>query len=188
MRQVNTMLERIQVKRKIVLLGDAAVGKTSLIKRYVLDVFSDGYLTTLGTKITSKKLLFKDEQNAREIELTLMIWDIMGQKDYKLIHETAYQGAKGALIVCDLTREETQTSLATWTSSLFNVTQNVPIIFVGNKNDLIDQSQINISKLTEISNAYQATYYTTSAKTGNNVDHVFYNIGKLMLQAQGVAV
>jgi small GTP-binding protein len=117
-----------------------------------------------------------------------MIWDIMGQKEYKLIHETAYQGSKGAIIVCDMTRTETLHNLGTWVTSLFNVTQTLPVVFVANKNDLTDQMQYSGDELSEIALPYHAPYYKSSAKTGENVEEMFKEIGRMMLKEQGTIV
>ncbi len=179
------MTNIVQIKRKIVMIGDPSVGKTSLIKKFVLDVFSDQYLTTLGTKITSKKVTYPDEATNREFELTLMIWDIMGQKEYKLIHETAYQGSKGAIVVCDLTRQESLHNLVNWITMLFNVTKSLPIVIVANKNDLVDQIQFGDAELTEIALPYHAQFFKTSAKTGENVEKIFTELGTMMLKEQG---
>jgi small GTP-binding protein len=183
--KVKRMTNIVQIKRKIVMVGDPAVGKTSLIKKFVLDVFSDQYLTTLGTKITSKKVTYPDNETDREFELTLMIWDIMGQKEYKLIHETAYQGSKGAILVCDLTRKESLHNLVNWITMLFNVTKALPIVIVANKNDLGDQIQFGDAELTEIALPYHAKFFKTSAKTGENVEKIFTELGAMMLREQG---
>src|SRR5436309_1950018 len=93
------------VKRKILLLGDGAVGKTSLIRRFVVDKFSDDYITTIGTKVTKKDL--RIESPSKATDMTFMIWDVLGQKGYRGIQESSFQGAKGALLVYDVTRPET---------------------------------------------------------------------------------
>src|SRR5207249_1578112 len=96
------------IKRKILLLGDASVGKTSLIRRFVVDKFSDDYITTIGTKVTKKDLRF--DQGNRTVDLSMMIWDVLGQKGYKGIQESAFRGARGVILVFDLTRPETKAS------------------------------------------------------------------------------
>lgn len=110
-----------------------------------------------------------------------MIWDIMGQKEYRLIHETAYQASRGAIVVCDLTRKETLGNLTAWITSLYNVTQMVPIILVGNKNDLTDQHQFGQSEIGAIGAAFQSPVYLTSAKTGEKVEEIFREIGKMII-------
>lgn len=179
------LVEDIRIKRKVVLIGDPMVGKTSLIRKFVFDAFSDDYITTIGTKISRKSIDFNGSENGKKIQLTLMIWDIMGQKEYKLIHETAYQGSKGAIIVCDLTRKETLHNSTTWVTSLFNITQTLPIVFVANKSDLTDQFQFNDKELNDIALPYRAPYYKSSAKTGENVEELFKELGRMMLKEQG---
>jgi GTPase SAR1 family protein len=103
------------VKRKICLIGDWGVGKTSLIKKFVLDQFDDSYLATFGSKVYKKRLIYNDNQS-NITNLNLMIWDVMGQPEFKQMRMIAYSGSQGAMIVCDLTRKQ----------SLFNHTFRTP--------------------------------------------------------------
>ena len=100
------MAETLQLSKKVLLLGDPSVGKTSLIRKFVHNMFNDKYISTLGTKVSSKRLIFKHPTQDQIFELKLMIWDVMGQKEYAMLHRSAYQGAQGALLVCDITRNE----------------------------------------------------------------------------------
>src|SRR5439155_26164347 len=123
------------IKRKILLLGDGAVGKTSLIRRFVVDKFSDEYITTIGTKVTKKDLQI--ESPSKATDMTFMIWDVLGQKGYRGIQESSFQGAKGALLVYDVTRAETAERLHEyWIRDFLSVTVLIPIVLVANKVDL----------------------------------------------------
>lgn len=179
------MVKRNKIIRKIVLLGDLAVGKTSLIRKYVLDEFSDEYISTIGTKVTNKKLIFKLPDKKQEIELVLMIWDIMGQKEYEGIPRH-FEGSKGAIMVSDLTRKDTLYSLPVLTDKVLEINKEIPLIFVANKNDLVDEFEFNKDDLVETSNIYKAPSFVTSAKTGDNVEEVFKILGELMLKNQDV--
>ena len=86
------------------------------------------------------------------------------------------------MIICDLTRKETFQNLYSWVNSLFNVTKNIPVVFVGNKIDLTNQLQVNETDLSNISAAYQSTFFKTSAKTGENVEKAFYELGTSMFK------
>jgi small GTP-binding protein len=164
------------IKKKICLLGDPAVGKTSLIRKYVMDKYDDEYISTLGTKVTKKEVEIKDDFNFTTYNLTFMIWDVLGQKEFKRIHQAAFQGTKGALIVCDLTRWETIQALEEWATNLFAVSGKVPMIFLGNKVDLVEDP--NPEFITQVAEKYQAPFFLTSAKTGVNVDTAFTNLGE----------
>ena len=180
--------EDIRSKRKVVLIGDPMVGKTSLIRKFVFDAFSDDYITTIGTKISRKSINFDNSGNGKNIQLTLMIWDIMGQTSTKLNPESAFYGTKGALITCDLTRHDTLDKVPTYVQELKKIVYNIPIIFIGNKYDLTSEIQIDPKELGEISKDFNSPYFITSAKSGENVESVFNNIGKLMLKKQGIDV
>jgi small GTP-binding protein len=180
------MTEDIHIKRKIVLVGDYEVGKTSLLRKFVFDTFSDKYIMSVGLKVTSKKLEYQHSKNNSKITLNLMIWDIMGQKGYKLVPETAFHGAKGALIVCDLTRTETIHNLTFLTSWLFEIASSIPVIFLANKVDLVDKSSLHETAIADIATAFKAPYAITSAKTGENVNLAFNILGRMILKQQGI--
>jgi len=170
-----------QVKRKVLLLGDGAVGKTSLIRKFVTDKFDDKYITTIGTKITKKDLRFQTDDG--EMILTLMIWDILGQKGYKSIQSSSYRGAEGAMIVCDLTRKETLDSMTEyWIPELQKVAADIPMVFVGNKCDLIDERQISKDELEGTAQKYGSESLPSSAKTGENVELIFSALGEKVIE------
>lgn len=160
---------------KICLLGDGAVGKTSLVRRYVYDVFDDKYLKSFGTKVSKKSLKFDDAS------IDLMIWDILGQRSHESLHAAYYKGATGALAVCDFTRPETMDNLKLWLGSFRAVVGSMPIIILGNKADL-DKS-FSLSVLESFGSSIQCSVLETSAKTGLNVERSFLDIGKTILEA-----
>lgn len=186
------MTDKLRVKGKICLLGDLAVGKTSLIRRYVLDTFDDKYITTIGTKVTKKRLNIEVPAKQKEVDLTLLIWDIMGQYQERLPttisqfnryipQQNYFYNAKAAIIVSDLTRKSTVSNINVWISSLFEVTGQIPIILVGNKSDLKEKHEIKVEEIKELATKYNAPSFLTSAKTGQNVEKMFYNIGELLV-------
>jgi small GTP-binding protein len=173
------MPDSYNVKVKICLVGDAKVGKTSLVRRYVMDMYSDEYIATLGTKISKKNLIIK--RNNNEINLTLSIWDVLGQKELKNIQKMAFQGAKGAMFVCDITRGETLESVLTWISEVTKVTGEIPIILLANKCDLTDEYAFSEENIKIYSSELNAPYFLTSAKYGDNVIKTFFRIGNLII-------
>ncbi len=167
------MLER-KLKVKICMVGDSAVGKTSLIRKFVLDIFDDAYITTIGTKITKRsiKLLEGDKETAMD----MMIWDIMGQTSFRSLLQDAYfYGTHGVIAVVDSTRPETLESIHEWIESIRQVVGNVPLIFVSNKCDL--ERAITKEMMDKNIGQYQSKFLFTSAKTGENVAEAFKLLG-----------
>ena len=167
------------MKVKVCFIGDAGVGKTSLIKRYVLDVFDDRYIATIGTKVTKK--IVEVEEGGSQTKVMMLIWDIMGQKGFReLLREAYFFGAHGAIAVCDLTNRETLEELRYWIKALTDVAGDVPIVFAGNKADLENEAVVRESDLGDLADKYEAEAFMTSAKTGQNVEEMFKSLGAAM--------
>jgi small GTP-binding protein len=169
------MPENKLMKLKICLVGEGAVGKTSLIKRFVFEAFDGKYVTTLGTKITKKEVTINHPVKGQEYNVTMLIWDIMGQKGFReLLQEAYFYGAQGIIAVCDITNKETMAELDGWIDSAFNVTGKIPIVFLANKADLKEKAQFTIEEFKEFASKYErSAAFTSSAKTGENVEESF---------------
>ncbi len=172
-----SLLREKKMKMKICLIGEGAVGKTSLIRRFVLDEFDDKYLQTLGTKVSKKELEIPADGNRAAIKVDMTIWDIMGQRGFReLLKDAYFYGAKGIIAVCDVTRRKTLEELDDWIEGVYSVSGRVPIQFLANKSDLEDKIAMNAKDLKQASKAYDSNYYFTSAKTGVNVEEAFRNL------------
>jgi small GTP-binding protein len=171
------------VKQKICLVGDGGVGKTSLIKRFVFDQFSDGYITTIGTKVTKKEFKIKNPATDEDTNVTMLIWDIMGQQGFReLLQEAYFYGANGVLAVCDITRKHTLDGLEGWIKSVHRMAKDAPVIFIGNKADLMEKAEFKFEELKEYASKYEApTVYLSSAKSGINVNLAFKTLADKIL-------
>jgi len=171
------------MKMKICLVGEGAVGKTSLIRRYVLDEFDDRYISTLGAKITKKELVIGVPTDGNSLKVDMTIWDIMGEKGFRdLLKEAYFHGAQGILAVADVTRRNTLSDLDSWISAIETVTGRIPIQFLANKIDLGDQLAFTESELQGMSENYSSPYLFTSAKTGENVEKAFLEISSTIVK------
>lgn len=168
--------------KKICLLGDAAVGKTSLIKKYVHDIFDDAYVATIGTKVTRKEMLIRKPESDFEYHLKLTIWDILGQHTFTSVKATAYRGATGALLVCDVTRPETLLHSKNWVKTLTKEQGKLPIILLANKCDIDGDHNVSESEINSMAEKLDIDYWYTSAKTGQNVALAFRNLGEMLIE------
>lgn len=162
---------------KIVLIGDFAVGKTSLIQRYVSGKFSEDYRPSIGTNFFTKKFYLNPETI-----ITLQIWDIAGQiKKWLEMRQLYYKGTTGAIIVGDLERKDTFEQIEEfWVPDLIKHCGEIPFIIAANKNDLKWQySKKNLKKLSKNTNASDSII--TSAKTGDNVEEAFRFLSELLV-------
>ena len=162
-----------RLKTKICLVGQQMVGKTSLVRRCVLNEFDDRYITTLGVR-TSKKELTLRSPGKEPLEVHLAIWDFMGQEGFReLLREAYFIGARGILAVADVTRRPTLEALGPWIETVRSIAGNVPIVLAINKADLDGQSVYSDEELSRFAARYEAPFLRTSAKTGANVETAF---------------
>ncbi len=161
------------ITKKICLLGDFNVGKTSLVRRFVEGKFSDRYLSTVGVKVSRKSVNIRTELNLHQVNL--LVWDLEGNTKFKSITPSYLKGASGSIIVADLTRSDTLKNLNQHIELFLKVNPAAIIIIAMNKVDLLPEEKLN--KLIEnySSNNYSqiVSIYKTSAKTGNNVAEMF---------------
>ena len=150
------MADEKKVLKKICMLGDFAVGKTSLIRRFVLDEFDDRYIATVGTKITKKEMHIDDNL------LVLQIWDIIGNIMYTRLQKQYYKGSDGAFVVCDVTREDTCKSVESWVGRFREISPKAEIIFLANKIDLEHAYDID-AEFERVVDKYKGHSFKTSA-------------------------
>ncbi len=165
------------IKLKVCMAGEGAVGKTSLIRRYVLDQFEDRYIATLGTKITKKSVTVANPRGSGQLRADMILWDIMGAPTLReLLKEAYYHGAHGILAVADLTRRDTLAALDEWAQSIRAVAGDIPTYGVVNKADLKAERSMSESEVESFFQNRGWSWSYTSAKTGSGVEESFVRL------------
>jgi small GTP-binding protein len=151
---------------KVIFLGDAAVGKTSIVAKHVTATFRENYIPSLGANITSR------EYNVEGNNVTLMIWDIAAQEEFSRVRQEYYRGARAAFIVYDVTRSKTFENAVSWYDDLAAIIhKKIPIILIGNKSD--KPAVVQSASGRRLADDLKADFVETSAKTGENIDKLF---------------
>lgn len=169
---------------KIALLGDGAVGKTSLRKSYLGEAFSSEYLLTLGADFAMKTTKFEDKN------IKFQIWDLSGQLRFSQVRQGYYNGCFGGILIFDRTRPETLENTMHWLTELWKNSGKgpVPFLILGNKSDLVDKNNKldkkahlwakTFTEETKDLKGFEVSYLQTSAKTGLNVEEAFNLLAK----------
>jgi small GTP-binding protein len=163
------------IQKKICMLGSFAVGKTSLVSRYVTSMFSDKYLSTVGVKVDKKPV------TVGGIEVTLLLWDLYGEDGFQTVQKSYLRGASGYLLVVDGTRYDTFAAVRDLQKMAAGVVGDVPFVLALNKADLAAEWQIDDRALFDVAEAGWPVI-RTSAKTGLGVEEAFARITRAMLE------
>ena len=153
---------------KIVLIGDTSVGKTNILSKYLSNEFDPDSKATVGVEFGTKN--FKIENNIVKVQ----IWDTAGQERYRSITNAYYKGAKGSLLVYDITNPKSFENLDKWLSDLkTNGDEKIYIVLLGNKSDLESERKITLEQGKEKAEFYKLAFMETSALNGNNIEKAF---------------
>ena len=153
---------------KIVLIGDTSVGKTNILSKYLTDEFDPESKATVGVEFGTKN--FKIENNIVKVQ----IWDTAGQERYRSITNAYYKGAKGALLVYDITNKKSFDNLDKWISDLkTNGDEKISIVLLGNKSDLESQRVISTEEGKNKAELFKFAFMETSALNGSNIEKAF---------------
>nr|MDO8110440.1 Rab family GTPase [Candidatus Sigynarchaeota archaeon] len=171
------MEAKIEYKFKVSLLGEAGVGKTSLILRFVKNFFKDDLKSTIGTNFMIKPVTID------KTRLQLLIFDIGAQKIFTSMRAKYFQGSGAAIAVFDVTSIESLHALPEWIMSVKDVCGNIPIVVVGNKADLVNQRTVSRNDAEALASRFTCLYEETSAKTGERVEALFEKIARACLES-----
>jgi small GTP-binding protein len=176
-------LQKLKVKSeeyafKLILGGDGAVGKTSLVHRFVENTFAKDYKSTIGTSIMKKECNFKElGSNVRFI-----IWDLAGQSQFKRVRKSYLANAEAGILVYDVTNHQSYDNIGNWHDEIINASPNISLILVGNKIDLKDEREVKLQEGNKLAEKLGLSYIETSAKTGENINDAFKMLALLMIK------
>jgi small GTP-binding protein len=162
------------LQKKICVLGDFGVGKTSLVGRFVKNEFSEKYLTTVGVKMDTKLIPINDA-----LKIKLIIWDIAGENAFKKISQTYLRGAAGFILVIDGTRITTLEAALDMKQNIMQLLGDIPFVALINKVDLKNQWEIDDEHIACL-NAVKKQLFFTSAKTGEQVEEAFISLSEYL--------
>ncbi|CAL5094306.1 unnamed protein product [Urochloa decumbens] len=162
---------------KLVLLGDGRVGKTSLVLRYVNNVFSDKQEATVQASYLTKRLVVEG------VPIMLSIWDTAGQEKFHALGPIYYRDADAALLVYDITDSDTFLRVTKWVKELKQMaSKDIVMAIAANKSDLVRLKNIDTQDAVSYAESIGASLFVTSAKAGTGIDNVFSDIAKRLLE------
>ncbi|XP_045606167.1 ras-related protein Rab-23 [Procambarus clarkii] len=159
--------EDLEVAIKVVIVGNGAVGKSSMIQRYCKGTFTKDYKKTIGVDFLERQLSLSGE------EVRLMLWDTAGQEEFDAITKAYYRGAQACVVAFSTTDRDSFTAVRKWKKKVEDECGSIPMVLVQNKIDLIDQATVKPDEVESLARELRVRLYRTSVKEDLNVDQVF---------------
>ncbi|MHA1938065.1 MAG: GTP-binding protein [Candidatus Thorarchaeota archaeon] len=168
-----------EYRLKIAMLGDGAVGKTALTIRFTEGGFEADYKRTIGADFALKTLQLKD----LKASVTCIVWDLAGQPRFETVRQGFYRGARGGLLVYDVTRRRTFLNIDNWKNECFsNLGNPIPLVVVANKVDLEDSRVVSREEGEKYAKKHKFLYVESSALTGENVEAAYTDLCRVILK------
>ncbi len=162
---------------KLLVVGDSSVGKTNFITMFIENKFNQTYMTTSGMDLKTSSIVVKNKK------IRVQLWDTAGQEKYRAITKNLFLKVQGALVVYDITNDNSFTNLKTWVKSIKEECgKSMQMIIVGNKCDLDDERVIEKEKALEYAEEEKVEYIETSSKTGENVQKAISQLCEKVLE------
>jgi Ras-related protein Rab-6A len=156
---------------KITVVGNVEVGKTSLIKQFTKGSFQTDYVKTIGAQYSV--ISIEIERN----KVNCLFWDIAGGEGFHFLHPSFFKNSLAAIIVYSLGEDDSLNQISKWHDEIINECGDIPIIIIGNKSDLVDESKLDISRIQDYVTKYDLLgHFITSAKTGQGIKAAFNKI------------
>ena len=165
--------------KKVLIIGDSNVGKTSILFRYVFNKFDEQNMPTLGAGFKTKEVFFTDEgQNQGRMKLNL--WDTAGQEKFDALTKMYFNGAEAALIVYDVTNTLSFEKAQKWVKDLDDneASESILKFLVGNKSDMLDQIEVSAQQGSEYAKQINANFFEVSAKENTQISELFTEIAR----------
>jgi len=182
-------MEEQERQLKLLIIGESGVGKTSILQRFIDSTFQKSLTTTIGIDFRSKKIRVGGE------EVELQIWDTAGQERFFSITKSYYRGSDGIFLTFDISSEDSFSNTEKWVAAVQSkIEEKVPIFLLGNKKDLVDTAKIDelgtIQKMKDLSRRLskdipkeqEVKWYVTSAQSGENIEEIFEDMAKVILE------
>ena len=164
---------------KIALLGDATVGKTNLVIRFVDNSFSVNTPTTIGYDYKSKIITLNDSKKKKA---KLLIWDTAGQERFMSLTNNIYKRVDGIILVYDIANYATFSNITNWIRRIKEFNDRLPVLIVGNKIDKNEERLVSFNEGENLANEYNMNFFETSALSGDNVDEAFISFSNEIMK------
>lgn len=168
--------EDMEVAIKVVVVGNGAVGKSSMIQRYCKGIFTKDYKKTIGVDFLERQIFVNDE------EVRLMLWDTAGQEEFDAITKAYYRGAQACVLVFSTTDRDSFQSIDNWKEKIEAEVGDIPTVLVQNKIDLLEETVVKNEEAEALAKRLKLRFYRASVKEDLNVNEVFKYLAEKYLQ------